>query len=62
LPNDSDLEASESLLGSNVNRHATYGVTDSKPMPLRQHSMKQKGGWLDYFIGFRILFPYIWYL
>jgi hypothetical protein len=61
LLSDGDLEASEGLLDSNGNGHVTYGVIDGKPISSQQHAVRQKGGWLDYFIGFRILFPYIWY-
>jgi hypothetical protein len=36
-----------------------YG-TNRKPSDTTTSAPPKRGGWLDYFIGFRILFPYLW--
>lgn len=38
---------------------AEYGTNSNKPSE-KPIAPKLQGGWLDYFIGFRILFPYLW--
>ncbi|KAL1604777.1 hypothetical protein SLS60_004317 [Paraconiothyrium brasiliense] len=57
---DSDVEAHENLLENGVSEHTDYGAVSNK-LPMNKAVVSRpKGGWLDYFIGFRILFPYIW--
>ena len=48
-------QESESLLG---NGHAQNKYDGSLVKPMRQDA--QSTGWLDYFIGFKKLFPYVW--
>ncbi|KAF2276637.1 uncharacterized protein EI97DRAFT_432879 [Westerdykella ornata] len=52
-------EASETEALLNTNSEG-YG-TSNKPSSVSHTAPKrEQGGWLDYFIGFRILFPYLW--
>jgi hypothetical protein len=53
-------EDTERLLGSDHIRTNGYGAVNGNDKPAAQPVSKPKGGWLDYFIGFRVLFPYIW--
>jgi ATP-binding cassette, subfamily B, vacuolar membrane transporter HMT1/ACLQ len=53
-------EDTESLLGSDRIRSNGYGAINGDNSPAAQPVLKPKAGWLDYFIGFRVLFPYIW--
>ncbi|KAF2677302.1 hypothetical protein K458DRAFT_436767 [Lentithecium fluviatile CBS 122367] len=39
--------------------HVEYGTNGNSPRTVGTTPQK-RGGWLDYFIGFRILFPYLW--
>jgi hypothetical protein len=50
-----DLEQ-ESLIAT---AQVDYG-TNVKSSTNTSTTPQKRGGWLDYFIGFRILFPYLW--
>ena len=52
-----------SLISNRNPEPQQYGGTDGKAIN-KTNSVAadaQSSGWLDYFIGFRVLFPYIWY-
>jgi hypothetical protein len=51
----------EGLLASD-GRGAAYGTVSGKVDHVKEPAGKPNSGWLAYFIGFRILFPYIWYI
>ncbi|KAF2179235.1 putative transport protein [Zopfia rhizophila CBS 207.26] len=57
-----DSDETESLLHSNGNGHMVYGAASGKAFSTlnKDTTSRQPAGWLDYFIGFQILFPYIW--
>ena len=59
----SSLEERESLLGSENGLSGDYqSIAAPKPTapdPVRRTQVSGTG-WLDYFTGFRILFPYLW--
>jgi hypothetical protein len=55
-----DSEDTENLLGSGHTGPNDYGAINCNDKPVPQHASKPKAGWLEYFIGFRVLFPYIW--
>ena len=42
------------------NGNAEYGTNGNSPYKGKNQAPQSRGGWLDYFIGFRILFPYLW--
>jgi hypothetical protein len=53
----------QSLLQNGNGSTANYGGTHdstSTPTPARRTQVSGTG-WLDYFAGFRVLFPYLWY-
>jgi hypothetical protein len=58
---ESDAER-ESLLANGNGSSQEYGA--AKPDVLKNNSVKvtdaQSSGWLDYLVGFKALFPYIW--
>jgi hypothetical protein len=62
-----DSEASigerQSLLGNGTLRtEEPYGGANGKAVLFGEKKVvdAQSSGWLDYFVGFRVLFPYIW--
>lgn len=58
---DSNPQEQESLLGNGNGSSRSYGsvpASDTGPVKRTQVSGT---GWLDYFIGFKLLFPYLWY-
>jgi hypothetical protein len=59
---DNDPEAYENLLGNGDSNNTQYGAVSNEQPADEAAAPRPKGGWLDYFIGFRILFPYIWYV
>ncbi|OLN85668.1 Heavy metal tolerance protein 2 [Colletotrichum chlorophyti] len=59
----SDPEERQSLLGNGHDAHANYG--GAHPHGQQAHAPSgrrelQGTGWLDYFAGFKVLFPYLW--
>lgn len=63
LKGPDDSEASEGLLGSGQAQIPDYGgVTSTKSTSEIRLGSRNNTGWLEYFVGFRILFPYIWYV
>jgi ATP-binding cassette, subfamily B, vacuolar membrane transporter HMT1/ACLQ len=50
-------DETETLLS---NGSAEYGTTKKANSSAASTKAPQRGGWVDYFIGFRILFPYLW--
>lgn len=58
---DSTAEERQGLLenGQGVGYDGTNGHSAPKP-PTGKPKDAQNKGWLDYFAGFRILFPYLW--
>ena len=52
----------ESLISNRNPESQPYGGTDCKAGNKTNlvTADAQSSGWLDYFIGFRVLFPYIW--
>lgn len=59
VPKGSDSER-QSLL-ENGNGTNVYGSNNSKPKAKKTRDA-QSAGWFDYFAGFRVLFPYLWYV
>jgi hypothetical protein len=57
---DDSAGAYESLLQAEQNGCNTYGTGIGKNLVTNSPEVRQRSGWLDYFIGFRVLFPYIW--
>lgn len=55
-------EETESLLTANGHDSPSYDAINRKVHLLEKPVGRAKAGWLGYFIGFRILFPYIWYV
>lgn len=53
-------EDTERLLGSSHSAPNDYGTVDESSISSIRSTSKPKAGWLEYFIGFRVLFPYIW--
>lgn len=60
---DSTAEERQGLLengqGSVGGYHGTNGHTSAPKVPAAKPTNQNKG-WLDYFAGFRVLFPYLW--
>lgn len=58
-------EERQSLLGNGQGPVADYGGAHPHMPAIKPASGKPPGvqgtGWLDYFAGFRVLFPYLWY-
>jgi hypothetical protein len=46
----------EGLLTASQVEYGTNGI----PSDAKDSSPLKRGGWLEYFVGFRILFPYLW--
>ncbi|KAF2729068.1 hypothetical protein EJ04DRAFT_476285 [Polyplosphaeria fusca] len=61
LPRGDDSDEEESLLQNESNSNG-YGAANGNPVPEKPkaQSTDAKGGWISYFIGFSILFPYLW--
>ncbi|ORY14659.1 putative transport protein [Clohesyomyces aquaticus] len=59
---DIDKHDTDSLIRTEDPPSFSYGATDAKNQPhqAKNPSRSPQIGWLDYFVGFRILFPYIW--
>lgn len=64
-------EETESLLGNGVTKGANaagngYGATNGSSSPAFKATGRprdaQSSGWFDYFAGFKVLFPYLWYV
>lgn len=59
-------EEQQSLLGNGHGPVADYGGAHPHAPAIKPASGKPPGvqgtGWLDYFAGFRVLFPYLWYV
>jgi hypothetical protein len=54
-----DLESLLHQHEHNYNGYGALGGSELLKKPSTQ-SASTKGGWIDYFIGFSILFPYLW--
>lgn len=52
-----NVDETESLLNSNGLSNTSYGSKSMEDLP---ETTARKGGWIDYFIGFRLLFPHLW--
>lgn len=59
-------EERQSLLGNGQGPVTGYGGAHGHAPAIKPASGKPPGvqgtGWLDYFAGFRVLFPYLWYV
>lgn len=53
-------KSTRSALLAEENGTEDYGTINTRAASNEELAHRGKGGWLDYFIGFRILFPYIW--
>ncbi|KAH7322586.1 putative transport protein [Stachybotrys elegans] len=56
----SDPEERQSLLQNGNGSTASYGANGHAAPPAARRTQVSGTGWLDYFAGFRVLFPYLW--
>jgi hypothetical protein len=54
-------EERESLLENGHASSESYGSVPTKPSGAAKRTQVSGTGWLEYFAGFRVLFPYLWY-
>ncbi len=61
-PKAGPADESQSLLESSHGPAASYGGSNGSASgnPTQKARDAQSTGWLDYFAGFQILFPYLW--
>lgn len=55
----SDSEEQQSLLGNGNGSSGSYGSVPARAESVRRTQVSGTG-WLDYFAGFKALFPYLW--
>ncbi|MCJ1401064.1 hypothetical protein MMC11_004276 [Xylographa trunciseda] len=63
-PVEVDLETTteerRALLGPEISRVHVIDTGKSPTITIQEKVDAQSSGWFDYFVGFRVLFPYIW--